>query len=196
MFFSLVQRYCWPSDTSGDKHQKGHSRQEDYLGCLLQLRKAYDTTWRYGILRGLYTYELCGRMPLMIGLFLKERKFWVSISNVLSHERKQDVHQGSILSVTLFALKVNSLAAVIPNNISTSLFVDDLQISCSGNTVSKAETNIQPVLDDIYWWATRNGFKFSPTKTNCMVFSQKPTIMRPVICLGEQQIPEVTTTKL
>ena len=28
-----------------------------------------------------------------------------------------------------------------------------------------------------------------------MVFSQKPTIMRPVICMGEQQIPEVTTTE-
>ena len=89
---------------------------------------------------------------------LEERRFRVSISNVLSHERKQEsgVPQGSILSVTLFAVKVNSLAAVIPNYINTSLFVDDLQISCSGNTVSKAETNIQPMLDDIYRWATRN----------------------------------------
>ena len=113
----------------------------------------------YGILRDLYTYGLRGRLPLMIGPFLKERRFRVSISNVLSYERKQEsgVPQGSILSVTLFAVKVNSFDAVIPNNINTSLFVDDLQISCSGNTVSEAETNIQRVLDDIYRWATRNG---------------------------------------
>ena len=84
---------------------------------------------------------------------------------------------------------------MIPNYINTSIFVDDLQISCNGNTLSEAETNIQPVLDDIYRWATRNGLKFSATKTNCIVFSQKPTNMRPVIYLGEQQIPEVTTTK-
>ena len=71
---------------------------------------------------------------------------------MLSCLQKQEsgVPQGSILIVTLFAVKVNSLVAVIPNNISTSLFVDNLQILCSGNTVSEAETNIQLVLDDIY----------------------------------------------
>ena len=37
--------------------------------------------------------------------------------------------QGSILSVTLFAIKISSLATVIPANIHTSLFVDDLQIA-------------------------------------------------------------------
>ena len=45
------------------------------LGVFFDLEKAYDTTWRYGILRDLYTCGLRGRMPLLIGLFLKERRF-------------------------------------------------------------------------------------------------------------------------
>ena len=38
------------------------------------------------------------------------------------------VLQGSILSVTLFALKINSVAQLIPNNpqFTSSLYVDDL----------------------------------------------------------------------
>ena len=177
--------------------RKGFADRRITLGVFFDLEKAYDTTWRYGILKDLYTYGLRGRMPEMIGLFLKERRFRVSISNVLSQERRQEagVPKGFILSVTLFAVKVNSLAAVIPNHISASLFVDDLQISCNANTVGEAETIIQPVLDNIHQWATRNGFKFSATKTNCMIFSQKPTVIRPVIYLGGQQIPEVQTTK-
>ena len=177
--------------------RKGIADKKITLALFFDLENPYDTTWRYGIQRDLYTYGLCLRMPLLIWLLLKERSFRVSISNLLSHERKQEsgVPQWSILSVTLFAVKVNPLAAVIPNYINTSLFVDDLQISCSGNTVSEAKTNIQPVLDDIYRWATRNRFKLSATKANCILFSQKPTIMRPVICLREQQISEVTTAK-
>ena len=40
------------------------------------------------------------------------------------------VPQGSILSVTLFILKINSIANVIPSSFKRSLFVDDFSITC------------------------------------------------------------------
>ena len=40
------------------------------------------------------------------------------------------VLQGAILSVTLFSIKINSLAKVLNDHIDGSLFVDDFSISC------------------------------------------------------------------
>ena len=53
MWFSQVQGYCRPSDTSGDI-RKGIADKKITLGVFFDLEKAYDTTWRYGILRDLY----------------------------------------------------------------------------------------------------------------------------------------------
>ena len=39
--------------------------------------KAYDTTWKYGIMKGLHDMDLTGRLPLLIQNFLCERKFRV-----------------------------------------------------------------------------------------------------------------------
>ena len=41
------------------------------------------------------------------------------------------IPQGSILSVTLFILNINSISNVIPSSVEKSLFVDDFSISCS-----------------------------------------------------------------
>ena len=45
------------------------------------------------------------------------------------HEQEMGVPQGSILSVTLFILKINSIADVILSSFEKSLFVDDFSQS-------------------------------------------------------------------
>ena len=50
-----------------------------------------------------------------------------------------DVPQGSILSVTLFILKINSIADVIPASFEKSLFVDDSSIICSSRNIASIE---------------------------------------------------------
>ena len=47
------------------------------------------------------------------------------------HRQEMDSPQGSILSVTLFILKINSIADVIPSTFEKFLFVDDFSIGCS-----------------------------------------------------------------
>ena len=75
------------------------------------LEKAYDTTWKYGILRDLHDAGLRGRLPVFISNFLNERYFRVRIGSCLSdvHGQEMGVPQGAILSVTLFILKINSI---------------------------------------------------------------------------------------
>jgi len=43
------------------------------------IEKAYDTTWRYGILQALYDFKFRGRLPIYIKNFLANRKFKTKI---------------------------------------------------------------------------------------------------------------------
>jgi Reverse transcriptase (RNA-dependent DNA polymerase) len=65
--------------------------------------KAYDTTWKYGILQDLQNAGLRGRLPTFVSNFLSNRKFNVRVRPYLSDTYKQEmgVPQGSILLVTV-----------------------------------------------------------------------------------------------
>ena len=73
--------------------------------------------------------------------FLKNRQFQVRLGATLSavHELEMGVPQGSILSVTLFVLKINKLAEIIDKDILRSLFVDDFKI-CFKSTTNRIVT--------------------------------------------------------
>jgi len=81
-------------------------QQHHAVAVLFDLEKAYDTTWKYGIMRDLHRAGLQGRLPTFIEGFLQSRNFQVRLGSCLSqlYDQKMDVPQGSILSVTLFGL--------------------------------------------------------------------------------------------
>ena len=54
------------------------------LSVFFDLEKAYDTTWRYGILRDLYEVGVRGRMLATIKNYLSERTFMVKLGTALS----------------------------------------------------------------------------------------------------------------
>ena len=64
------------------------------------------------------------------------------------------VPQGSILSVTLFAIKINALAATIPQDIYKSVFVDDGQIAFSDWNTATINQKLQGGINKIKSWAT------------------------------------------
>ena len=67
------------------------------------------------------------RIMNFISKFLENRNFRVRLGSTLSDHFGQEmgVPQGSILSVTLFSLKINSLAKILSQNVQGSLYVDD-----------------------------------------------------------------------
>ena len=54
------------------------------------LQKAYDTTWKYGIMQDLQKMGLKRQMPVFIREFLRKRSFKVKINNVYSDEYPQE----------------------------------------------------------------------------------------------------------
>ena len=82
---------------------------EHVVSVFFDLEKAYDTTWKYGILKDLHEIGLRGNMPSFIKQFLNNGTFKVRVGSTPSDPHKQEMGlpQGSILSVTLFNLKIH-----------------------------------------------------------------------------------------
>ena len=107
-------------------------------------------------------------------IFLSDLYFKVRVGNTYSDPYSQEagVPQGSILSVTLFSLKINSIVSCLLPDIKCSLYVDDLAIYYSSSRMPSMERKLQHSLNRLGRWCDENGFKFSPTKTMRVHFCQ------------------------
>ena len=154
------------------------------------MRKAYDTTWRYGIVEASYNFGIRGKLSTYIQSFLKNRTFRTKIGTTLSepHRLDQGVPQGGVLSCTLFSIAINNILKCIPTNIEASLYVDDLIIYCGGNHVPGLERRIQGAINKICTWADSHGFTFSASKTNCIHFHHKKGFQQPLKLLLDRTI--------
>ena len=148
---------------------------EHTVSIFFDIEKAYDLTWREGVLIDLYNMGLRGYLPKFVQGFLHHRTFQVRVKNHLSpiYTQEMGIPQGAILSVTLFAVKINSLANVIPKDLryTSSLYVDDFQLSYRHTDLNIIRHELQSTLDKIQLWSHRNGFKFSFEKTKAIHFT-------------------------
>ena len=110
------------------------------VSVFFYLEKAYDTTWKYGIMKDLHGFGLRGHLPIFIAKVLKDRSFKV---------QEMGVPQGSILSVTLFSVKINSIAQCLKPGVDCSLYVDDLQICYRSSNMSIIERQLQLCLNKL-----------------------------------------------
>lgn len=174
--------------------RRAFANNQHLVSVFFDLEKAYDTTWRYGILRDLFNHGLRGHLPIFIRNFLQERRFSVRLGGCMSGEHQQEtgVPQGSVLSVTLFVMKIDQIVNQIPAdlNFHSSLFVDDLQISYTHTDLNVVEEKLQAAIDRVSNWASMNGFKFSASKTFAIHFTKIPGIhLPPTIKLNGTNIP-------
>ena len=95
-----------------------------------------------------------------------------------------------MLSVTLFAIAINSLMEHIPTGVQGSLFVDDFAIYCSASTAIEACRNIQIAINAAKEWADARGFRFSVQKTKAIRFTRKRKIeVVPTLFLKDSILP-------
>ncbi|GFX25563.1 probable RNA-directed DNA polymerase from transposon X-element [Trichonephila clavipes] len=168
------------------------------ISVFFDIKKAYDMSWRYGILRDLYAMDIRGNLPVFIKNFLNHRSFQVRLlsfySNIFIQE--QGVPQGSVLSVLLFIIKINSITHHINQGIQCSLYVDDVQISYSSKFLNVAQRHIQTTINNFTKWAEQNGFDFSTEKTVSVVFTRKRGVFpNPELFIGRSIIQVVNEVK-
>ena len=149
-------------------------KKEHVVSVFFDLESAYDTTWKYGIMNDLHDFGIRGRLAYFISAFLNERQFRVRVGDTLSnpHEQEMGVPQGSILSVTLFSVKINNIVKSVCPGVECFLYVDDFCICYRSKHMHTIERQLQQVLNNLSKWSSENGFKFSKSKTKCMHFCQ------------------------
>ena len=172
--------------------REGIANREHVVAIFFDLEKAYDTTWKYGILQDLFNFGLRGNLPKFVQSFLQDRSFKVRIGTTFSdtHNQLNGVPQGSILSVTLFGVKINSITNCVLTGVDNSLFVDDFLTCCRSKSMRTVERKLQLTMNNLSAWCDQNGFKFSDTKTVCVHFcNQRKQHDHPEIRLGNRIIP-------
>ena len=168
-------------------------QKEHLVAVFFDLEKAFDTTWKHGILNDLYNLGLRGHLPIFIKNFLSDRHFQVKVGSSLSdpYDQEEGVPQGSILSPLLFEIKINSIVNTLRDNTDCSLYVDDFVICYKSKAkIDTIERQLQLQLNKLESWADQNGFKFSPTKTTAVHFCcGRKCVREPDLYLYKTKIP-------
>ncbi|GFU11822.1 putative RNA-directed DNA polymerase from transposon X-element [Trichonephila clavipes] len=173
-------------------------RRNHLVSLFFDIEKAYDRTWRYGILRNMYDFGLRGNIPIFIFNFLAVRYFNVRIGHSSSHKfiRDQGFPQGSVLSVTLFNIHTSNILHQLPPSVRGMLYVDDLQVSCQGSDMRLIERQLQTTVNRLVQWCDQNGHTISPSKSSCVHFCRKRSLHPdPSIHIGHIQIPVVSAVR-
>ncbi|XP_055589179.1 uncharacterized protein LOC129741467 [Uranotaenia lowii] len=147
------------------RHEKLHSEIVS-----LDLAKAFDRTWRPGILKALEKAKVGNRIYQVVSNFLKNRSFYVAVAGTHSSIRPQDtgVPQGSVLSPTLFILVMNGIFEYIPRNISVLIYADDILLVVGSKFIAVCRKKLQFGIDCILKWADKNGFTINARKSTLL----------------------------
>ena len=122
----------------------------------------------------------------------------VRVGSTLSdfYDQEQGVPQGSILSTTLFNIKINNIVKCLDSKTDGSLYVDDFGICYRSKNMRTIERKLQQCINRIDDWATSNGFKFSKLKTQYVHFCKLRKVHNdPVLYLYGSSIPVVKESK-
>ena len=66
------------------------TRSHSALAAFFDMEKAYDRTWRFGILRTLHGCGMRGHLPLYVQNFLSQRTFRTKVGTTFSEEHVQN----------------------------------------------------------------------------------------------------------
>lgn len=165
----------------------------------LDIEKAYEMVWKHRVLKLLQNINIVGNTLAFVRNFLSSRTMKVRINDYMSDPVpiENGLPQGSVLSVILFLVAINDVLNNIEKPVKGFLFADDLTIICSGGTLCPTLKLIQNTLNNLQEWSERVGFKFSKTKTEFMIFTNKRKVFRNTqLTLNNHSIKEVSNLKI
>lgn len=148
------------------------AKRHNLVAIFFDIERAFDMTWRYGIMRKIHSWGFRGNLPKFLSDFMHNRIFRVRLGDTLSTVRplENGIPQGSILSVTLFLIAINDIAAGLTMPVNALLYADDLILYTADEFVITAKQKLQEAINTVSRTASEIGFKFSTTKTKSIHF--------------------------
>lgn len=166
----------------------------------LDLSKAYDMTWKLPILTSLKSWDFQGCMFNYVENFLQNRRFRVLNAGATSTSRllENGIPQGSVLSVTLFLIAMNSVFERIPKEVYIIVYADDITLIVFGKYGRVVRHKMQDAVQSVVDWADGVGFVISPEKSKllhvCFGHHHRPNL--PYVSIGEHAVKAVREMKL
>lgn len=165
----------------------------------LDIKKAYDTTWRRLILNRIKEWNIGGNLLRYIQQMLEKRTFRVKANGTLSQETVMEngLCQGSVISVTLFLIAIDTICSELPQGVQVLLYADDVVLISSDSNRKNLAKKLQLALKAIEEWENRTGFKISTEKSATVVFKNPRMKKQPNVKLklNNEIIPEKSHNK-
>lgn len=158
----------------------GFQRRQRTVMVLVDFSRAFDKTWKTGILYKLAAMGLPRCLTAWIRAFLTDRQACVKYNGQCGRFRciREGTPQGAVCSPTLFLAFINDLPNHLPRDVETSLFADDLAIWATDKTVAAAEARVQRALDCLLKWAEEWKMEVNREKTVGTIFTLDPAEAR------------------
>ncbi|XP_058817570.1 uncharacterized protein LOC131680873 [Topomyia yanbarensis] len=153
------------------------NKNEYVQAVFLDITKAYDTTWRRLVLEKLRSWNIGGEMLRYLYKSLQKRTFRVRANGQLSEEKMMETGlcQGSVLSVTLFLVAIDTIKENLPAGVKLLLYADDVVLIASGTDQKRVTANLRKALCEIQKWQQRSGYRISAEKSVTMAFRKPKT---------------------
>lgn len=145
------------------------------LGMFIDIEGAFNNVKTDSIIDSLIKRGVSGSIIKWIAFMLKNRKVKASFGDSSQvGQVSNGTPQGGILSPFLWILVMDDLLIQLTKaGYHVVCYADDLAIFVTGKFESVLTGLIQSAIHIVCCWATRNGLKVNPTKTELCLFSRK-----------------------
>ena len=96
--------------------------------------------------------------------------------------------QGSVPSVTLFAIAINKITKQLRSEVHCTLYVDDFTIFVSAATITHSTRIIQIAINNLEQWTKTKGMRFSIEKTVAIKFEKRKKGEEPQLTLHGSRV--------
>ena len=176
--------------------QKALNDKKYSISIFMDLSKAFDVIDHKILGSKLEHYGFRGKFLEFLLNFIKDREYFVHANGSNSNTKVVNigVPQGSTLGPLLFLIYINDMINC-SDIFFLSQFADDSTVTYSSsnlnNTISKIENEFRHILN----WLSANKLIINLTKTNLMLFTNRPRPFSISISANGQLIEEVEKTK-
>ena len=157
-----------------------NSEKQKIFGCFVDLKKAFDSVWRLGLLYKIIKEQTIGikLYNVIKGMYMHTEASVKSNENLSNYVQiNRGVKQGDSLSPTLFNLYINDLPDIFDKNccpialenmsINCLMFADDLLL------LSETPEGLQKSLDNLNQYCRNWQLSVNVKKTKVIIFQQK-----------------------
>ena len=163
---------------------------ENYtMSVYLDLSKAFDCVDHSLLLDKLEKYGVRGNALKLINSYLSERRQRVRIKKTFSKERHcpVGVPQGSCLGPLFYLIYANAVNNVL-NEVNVINYADDTVLILYGNNIEEMTNIMNRALSIISKWYIFNFLTINPSKSKCVIFSNRRSPFSATLNLNNEVI--------